>query len=150
MKYKRQNRILEIIREYDIDTQDALIEKLRDSGFDVTQATASRDIRELKLIKVMTPDNRLKYALSPQDDGRSIIKYSNILHDTVSSMDCAQNLVVLKTHSGMASAAAAAIDAIHYEEVVGCIAGDDTILLVFKTNQEAQDFLEKFKKGIAG
>ena len=149
MKYKRQNRILEIIREYDIDTQDALIEKLRDSGFDVTQATASRDIRELKLIKVMTPDNKLKYALSPQDDGRSIIKYSSILHDTVSSMDCAQNLVVLKTHAGMASAAAAAIDAIHYEEVVGCIAGDDTILLVFKTNQEAQDFLEKFKKGIS-
>ncbi len=149
MKYKRHSRILEIIREYDIDTQDALIEKLHESGFDVTQATASRDIRELKLIKVMTPDNQLKYTLSPKEDGKSVVKYNNILHDTISSMDCAQNLVVLKTYPGMASAAAAAIDAIHYDDIVGCIAGDDTILLVFKTNPEAQSFLDKFKKSIA-
>jgi len=134
MKYKRHNRILEIIEENDIETQDALIEKLRESGYEVTQATVSRDIRELKLIKVMTSDNRLKYAAIPKEDPRNAVKYNNILLETVHSIDCAQNIAVLKTHSGMAQAAAAAIDAMKYDKIVGSIAGDDTIFVVFRTD----------------
>nr|MBQ4317794.1 arginine repressor [Clostridia bacterium] len=133
MKYKRHNRIIEIIKDYEIETQDALIDKLRDSGFDVTQATVSRDIRELKLVKVMSPEGRLKYAVTQPEDPKNTVKYNNIMLETVHSIDYAQNLAVLKTHSGMAQAAAAAVDAMKYPKIVGCIAGDDTILVVFKT-----------------
>lgn len=146
MKYRRHNRILELIKEYDIETQDALIDKLRESGYEVTQATISRDIRELKLIKVMTSENRLKYAAIPKEDPKNTVKYNNILLETVHSIDFAQNIAVLKTHSGMAQAAAAAIDAMKYDKIVGSIAGDDTIFVVFRTDIDAKEFSEKLAK----
>ena len=146
MKKSRQGKVIEIIERYDVETQEELAAYLRDAGFQVTQATVSRDIRELKLIKVMTSDNRLKYAAIPKEDPRNAVKYNNILLETVHSIDCAQNIAVLKTHSGMAQAAAAAIDAMKYDKIVGSIAGDDTIFVVFRTDFDAKEFSDKLSK----
>ena len=133
MKKQRQKKILELIARYNIDTQDGLIEKLRGEGFDVTQATASRDIRELKLVKVSVDGNVYKYAESPKDDIKISVKYRNILKETLVSIDYACNMIVLKTYSGMAQAAAAALDSMGWTEIIGSIAGDDTIMLVLRS-----------------
>jgi len=145
MKTKRQKKILEIISEHSIETQDELISKLRESGYDVTQATVSRDIKELKLIKAATDDNTYQYVVSqPQnDDLRVLSKYRSLLRDTVTNIDYACNLVVIKTFSGMAQGAAAALDAMSVSEVVGSIAGDDTILAVMRSEAEAAEFTVK-------
>ncbi len=146
MKYKRHNKIIEIITEYDIETQDELISKLREAGFDVTQATVSRDIRSLKLVKVSTPDHRYKYALSPRDDIHISAKYRNIIRETIIKVDFANNFVVLRTYAGMAQAAAAAIDGMGWSELVGSIAGDDTIFVMMRDNTGAIEFSEKLKQ----
>ncbi len=145
MKTKRQKKILEIISEHDIETQDELISKLKHAGYDVTQATVSRDIKELKLIKAATDDNTYKYVVSQAsgDDLRALTKYRSLLRDTVTSIDHAGNLVVIKTFSGMAQGAAAALDAMAVSEVVGSIAGDDTILAVMRSESEAEHFTVK-------
>jgi transcriptional regulator of arginine metabolism len=145
MKYKRHNKIIEIITEYDIDTQDELIAKLRESGFDVTQATVSRDIRDLKLVKISTKDHRYKYALSPHDDIHISAKYRNIMRETIVNVDFANNFVVLRTYSGMAQAAAAAVDGMGWSEIVGTIAGDDTIFVMMRDNTAAVEFAERLK-----
>ena len=146
MKNARQKKILELIEKYDIDTQETLIGRLEEVGISVTQTTVSRDIRELKLVKVMSPEGRLKYAVTQPEDPKNTVKYNNIMLETVHSIDYAQNLAVLKTHSGMAQAAAAAVDAMKYPKIVGCIAGDDTILVVFKTDIDAKEFSDKLSK----
>ena len=145
MKYKRHNKIIEIITEYDIDTQDELIAKLREAGFDVTQATVSRDIRDLKLVKISTKDHRYKYALSAHNDIHISSKYRNIMRETIISVDYANNFVVLRTYSGMAQAAAAAVDGMGWSEVVGTIAGDDTIFVMMRDNNAAVEFAERLK-----
>lgn len=153
MKSKRQNRIFEIITSNDIETQDELIERLRESGYDVTQATVSRDIKELGLVKVSTMDNHYKYAVpaSPTQDNIKIsAKYRNIIKETVISVDGAENLVVVKTYSGMAQAAAAAIDGMGWSEIVGSIAGDDTILVVIRSTERALEFIKRFKETLGG
>jgi len=144
MKKSRQAKILEIIAKYNIETQDALIEKLKESGFDVTQATASRDIRELNLVKVSVDGNFYKYAESPKEDMKVSLKYKNILKETLLSADYACNTIVLKTYSGMAQAAAAAIDSMGWNEIVGSVAGDDTILIVMRSDESAKSFYNKF------
>ena len=146
MKYKRHNRIIEIISENDIETQDDLIEKLKISGYDVTQATVSRDIRDLKLVKVATDDGHYKYALSTHDEMVISAKYRNILKETVVRVDSANNFVVLKTYSGMAQAAAAAVDGMGWQEIVGSIAGDDTIFVLMRDTQTALEFVDKIRK----
>ena len=146
MKYRRHNKIIEIISEYNIDTQDELIVKLREAGFDVTQATVSRDIRDLKLVKISTPDHRYKYALSPRDDIHISAKYRNIIRETIIKVDFTNNFVVLRTYSGMAQAAAAAIDGMGWSEIVGTIAGDDTIFVLMRDNTAAIEFSEKLKQ----
>ncbi|MBE6636398.1 MAG: arginine repressor [Ruminococcaceae bacterium] len=145
MKSKRHNKIIEIITRYDIDTQDELIAKLRESGFDVTQATVSRDIRDLKLVKISTEDHRYKYALSPHDDIHISVKYRNIMRETIIHVDYANNFVVLRTYSGMAQAAAAAVDGMGWNEIVGTIAGDDTIFVLMRDNAAAIEFSERLK-----
>ena len=145
MKYRRHNKIIEIITEYDIDTQDELIAKLREAGFDVTQATVSRDIRDLKLVKISTKDHRYKYALSPRDDIHISAKYRNIMRETIIRVDYANNFVVLRTYSGMAQAAAAAVDGMGWSEIVGTIAGDDTIFVMMRDNNAALEFAERLK-----
>lgn len=146
MKYKRHNKIIEIISEYNIETQDDLIEKLKESGFDVTQATISRDIRDLKLVKVATDDHTYKYSLSARDEMKISVKYRNIITETVVKVDYANNFVVLKTYSGMAQAAAAALDGMEWNEIVGTLAGDDTIFVIMRDNETTLEFVDKIRK----
>ena len=147
MKINRHRKILEIIQENSVETQDDLIEKLREAGIAVTQATISRDIRDLKLIKIACDggDNKYKYAVSSGDEVRISAKYRNIIRETVVKIDSADNIVVLKTYSGMAQAAAAAIDGMMWGEIVGSIAGDDTIFVLMREREAALDFVEKFR-----
>lgn len=145
MKYKRHNEIMNIVTNYNIETQDDLIERLRDRGYDVTQATVSRDIRELKLTKIAVGDNSYKYSLPSHDSQKYSAKYQYIVRETIISVDYACNMIVLKTLAGMAQAAAAAIDALGWNEVVGSIAGDDTIFVVMRTPEKAEEYTEHFK-----
>ncbi|KYO65809.1 arginine repressor [Thermovenabulum gondwanense] len=143
MKSKRQMKIREIIKEKPIETQEELAEELKKSGFSVTQATVSRDIKELRLIKV------LKNGKYCYDEPDSIItpseKHLRMFKDSILSIDYAENLIVIKTLSGAAQAAAFAIDNIKFEEILGTIAGDDTILAVVRSKEKVKDVVERIK-----
>lgn len=143
MKKIRHRKIVEIIERYDVETQEELANYLKEAGFAVTQATVSRDIRELKLSKIPTGSGRQKYVVLKQDDAHMGDKYIRVLKDGFVSMDMAQNILVLKTVSGMAMAVAAAVDALRFPEVVGCIAGDDTIMMAVRTVEETKSLMEK-------
>ncbi len=148
MKHERHSKIVEIVGTYNIETQDELIDKLRDIGLEVTQATVSRDVKQLGLIKVSTKDNKYKYAMpsvSTQESMRISVKYRNIIRETIIGVDYAQNIVVIKTYAGMAQAAAAAIDNMNWDDVVGTIAGDDTILIIMRTSEKAMEKCHRFK-----
>lgn len=145
MKYKRHSEIIKIVNSYNIETQDELIEKLKKRGYDVTQATISRDIRELKLTKVATGNNSYKYAVPTHETQIYSSKYQYIVRETIIGVDYAQNIIVLKTLSGMAQAAGAAIDALGWNEVVGSIAGDDTIFIVMRSEEKAEEYAANFK-----
>ena len=146
MKKIRHRKIVEIIERYDVETQEELANYLKDVGFAVTQATVSRDIRELKLSKIPTGNGRQKYVVLKQDDAHMGDKYIRVLKDGFVSMDMAQNILVLKTVSGMAMAVAAAVDALRFPEVVGCIAGDDTIMMAVRTVEETKSLMEKIHR----
>lgn len=146
MKKKRQETILEIIRKEDVDTQEELAEILRQRGFKVTQATVSRDIRELKLSKVSVPGGRQKYVFMPDNTPQMEDRYIRVLRDGFVAMEAAQNLLVMRTASGMAMAVAAALDSLNLPEVVGCIAGDDTIFVAARSREEADALSEKLKE----
>ncbi len=137
MKTTRQEKIIELISKYEIETQDELAERLTDEGFNVTQATVSRDIRELKLTKISTESGKQKYAIfqSPLSDMAQ--KYERVLKDGFMSVDSAQNILVIKTIPGMAMAVAAAIDGLSFEGIIGSIAGDDTVMCVVKSEKQA-------------
>ncbi|MBQ4066415.1 MAG: arginine repressor [Clostridia bacterium] len=138
MKSKRQSVILSIIESNDVETQEELIDILRNEGFNVTQATVSRDIRELKLTKVTGESGKYKYVLpGVKKDGAGRHVFSTVSGSVV-SVECAMNIVVVKTYPGMASAVAAGIDSHSIEGVVGCIAGDDTIFVAVKTVEGAE------------
>ena len=149
MKKIRHAKIVEIIQKFDVETQEELAGRLREAGFSVTQATVSRDIRELKLSKVSTANGGQKYVVLKQDDSHMGDKYIRVLHDAFTSREMAQNILVLKTVAGMAMAAAAALDALKFHEIVGCIAGDDTIFVAVRTVEEAQEWMEKIRGLIA-
>ena len=140
MKQNRQSRILEIISGNTVETQEQLIKMLREDGYDVTQATISRDIRELRLTKISCGLGVYKYVVSNQDGHTHSAKYINILKETVIEIDHAGNLVVVKTYSGMAQAAAAALDSMEWREIIGSIAGDDTIMLVLRSAEASRAF----------
>lgn len=146
MKVNRHAKIVELINKYQIETQDELAEYLNEAGFKVTQATVSRDIRDLKLTKVPAENGRQKYAVFQSAQNGMTEKYVRILRDGFSSMDMAQNILVLKTVSGMAMAVAAALDAMNWNEIVGCIAGDDTIMCAVRTVDDTILLMEKIKK----
>lgn len=146
MKKSRQEKIIELIVDNDIETQEQLAELLRDSGYDITQATVSRDIRELKLTKVSTGSGRQKYRVLDRNNELMKDKYIQILRSGYISMDHAQNILVMKTASGMAMAVAAAIDAIKMPEVVGCIAGDDTIMAAVRTSSDTLVVMNRIKE----
>ena len=146
MKIERHAKIVDLIPKYEIETQDELAELLNKEGFRVTQATVSRDIRELKLTKISLPGRKQKYALMQEHGIGMNEKYLRILKDGFSSMVMAQNILVIKTVSGMAMAVAAALDAMHWAEIAGCIAGDDTIMCAIRSADDTLIVMEKIKK----
>lgn len=146
MKIGRHAKIVDLIRQYDIETQEELADYLKKEGYRVTQATISRDIRELKLTKISTNDGRQKYALMQNQSTGMNEKYLRVLKDGFVSMDMAQNILVVKTVSGMAMAVAASIDAMHWSEVAGCIAGDDTIMCAIRSVDDTIRVMDKIHK----
>jgi transcriptional regulator of arginine metabolism len=145
MKKKRHDKILEIIANNEIETQGELAQLLRSSGFKVTQATVSRDIREMGLVKVASSSGKQKYeAAQPSNEEQN--RFIRVLRDSVLSVDCAQNLLVIRTGSGMAMAAAAALDHLDFPEVVGSIAGDDTIMAAVRTGEDAVLLMDKIRQ----
>lgn len=146
MKVGRQSKIIELINNNDIETQEDLADLLTKAGYNVTQATISRDIRELKLTKISVDDGKQKYIVLNNTEAGLSEKYIRVLKDGFISMDMAQNIMIVKTVSGMAMAVAAALDALHIHGIMGCIAGDDTVMCVIKTTEETIAVMEKLNK----
>ena len=146
MKINRQNKILELIRVREIETQEELMALLQAEGFAVTQATVSRDIRELKLTKMASSAGKQKYGVVNPHTFSMMDKFERIFRDAYVSMDMAQNILVIKTVSGMAGAVGAAIDAMHLPEIVGTIAGDDTIMCAIRTVEDTLAIMKKLRK----
>lgn len=146
MKYNRHAKILEIIERHVIETQEEIAEKLKELGMDVTQATVSRDIKELRLIKVMVSEGRSRYASLSQTPGSFSNKLLTIFTEAYVSGDYANNMVVVKTLPGMANAAASAIDSLKWTEIVGTLAGDDTIMIVCRAEKIAEELVNKFNR----
>lgn len=147
-KKKRHEKIYELIDRYEIETQEELADRLREAEFQVTQATVSRDIRELNLSKISAGRGRQKYVAFTQDEVYLGDKYIRVLKEGYVSMALAQNLLVMKTVSGMAMAVAAAVDALKIEEIVGCIAGDNTIMMAMQSEETAADVMDKIGRMI--
>lgn len=146
MKISRQSKIIELINKYDIETQEELADRLMKDGYNVTQATVSRDIRELKLTKVAVDGGRQKYIVLQKTEPGMSEKYTRVLRDGFMSMDMAQNIMVVKTVPGMAMAVAAALDALQMNSIVGCIAGDDTVMCAIRSAEETVAVMEKLSK----
>ena len=136
-KVKRQKKLLEVIKQHEIETQEELISILNASGYQVTQATVSRDIKELQLIKVAGKEKKYRYAQVTQSKQLDNAKFLNLFRAAVVSIEVAQNLIVIKTLISNGAPVGATVDSLNYKEVVGCVAGDDTLLIVTHTNQEA-------------
>ena len=145
MKKNRQEKLLELITKYEIDTQDELIERLRDHGYEVTQATVSRDIRELKIAKMTTGKGTYRYVLPKQPELGTGMKFSTALIDSIISVDHACNIVVLKTYAGLAQAVAVGIDGMNMLQVLGCVAGDDTIMIVSRDEECATIIADRIR-----
>jgi transcriptional regulator of arginine metabolism len=145
MKKERQAKIREIIEKYKIDTQDELIKKLKENGFVATQATMSRDIKELKLSKISDGVNGYYYVFPHSANVNDINKLNNSLTHWITSVNCAMNIIVIKTHAGMAQAVATDIDNIKSDDILGCVAGDDTIFVVSTSEDIAQNIATKIK-----
>lgn len=149
MKYNRHAKILEIIDNNVIETQEELADKLKEQGMDVTQATVSRDIKDLRLIKVMSSDGKYRYATFTQSENQVSNRLTTILTEAYVSSDYANNIVVVKTLAGMAQAAASAIDSLKWQEILGSIAGDDTLIIVCRAEKIAEEIVDKFNKMIS-
>ncbi len=148
MKVSRQAKILELIAENEVETQEEIARLLNESGYNVTQATVSRDLRELKLTKVTVERGRQKYIelQQPGTENMMIDKYVRILQNGFVSVDNAMNIIVIRTVAGMAMAVAAALDALHIDGIVGCIAGDDTIMCAVRTMKDTENVIKKLRK----
>lgn len=146
MKITRHAKILEIINHKDIETQEELAEELKKTGIDVTQATVSRDIKELKLIKVMSNSGSYKYAAIAPTENLLSDRLVSIFAQTVLLIDYVNNFIIIRTISGSASAAAEAIDSLGWDGIVGTIAGDNTIFILTRSNEKAEELVMRFKK----
>lgn len=146
MKTNRQSKILELIQKYEIVTQEELLAHLLKEGYSVTQATVSRDIRELKLTKILLSNGRQKYAVLSEEKEHMTDKFVRIFREGFLSMDVAQNILVIKTVAGMASAVAAAIDAMHIDGIIGSIAGDDTIMCAVRTSSDSVEIMKRLRR----
>ncbi len=146
MKLSRHSKILDLITNHNIDTQEELAKRLAEDGYNVTQATISRDIKDLKLVKLLGDDGVYKYVQSGGKDAAHTEKnFASILETSVLSVETAMNIVVIKTHSGMAQAVGYVVDSTGFDEIVGCVGGDDTLLCVTKTEKSATHLADKFK-----
>ena len=148
MKTTRHNKILELINKYQITTQEELIEHLRDEGYDVTQSTVSRDIKQLRLTKTLMPEGKYRYQASPSTEKGAKNNFGTIFSSSVISIEDAVNIVVIKTFSGMAQAACAALDMMSFDFIVGTLAGDDTIMVVCKNEETAKEAVAEFSQYI--
>ena len=146
MKTRRHAKILELIRERDIETQDELLRHLREAGFDVTQATVSRDIKELRLIKTLSGSGRYKYSTGSDGSADMSSKFHSLFTDSALSVDYAMNMLVIKCMNGMAQAVCASMDAMYWKDFVGTLAGEDTILVVCRTEAAARETMEELQK----
>ena len=146
MKVNRHAKIIELINKYQIETQEELAAYLNQEGFKVTQATVSRDIRDLKLTKIPTEDGKQRYTVHLKTGTSMNDKYIRVLKDGYASKDMAQNILVIRTVSGMAMAVAMAIDSLQFPEVVGTIAGDDTIMCAIRTTEDTVKVMDKISK----
>ena len=147
MKSDRQTRILELISTQDIETQEALTQILKNEGFKVTQATISRDLRDLKLSKELTPTGTYRYVAAAQRPVRTgNVKIHNAMADSILSVAYSMNNVVLKTYPGLAGAVATSLDSLHIETVLGCVAGDDTIIVITDSTEASADIAAKIKE----
>lgn len=146
MKGQRQSAILSLIQKHEVETQEELGEKLTQAGFKVTQATISRDIRELKLTKANSKMGGQKYMALTQNQQQVSGKIIRVFKDALISMDRAQNILVIRTLTGMGNAVAAAVDAFHYDEIVGTIAGDDTIFCATRCEADLESVIAKFNE----
>ena len=147
MKGERQAKIIEIIENNVIETQEELLEKLREAGYHVTQATVSRDIRKMNLLKGTAKNGQYAY-IAPEKQDTAPISFSHMLTESIISIDYAQNLIVVKTMAGMANAVATCIDSLKESQIIGCVAGDDAILVVVKTEEKAEELCSKIKNMI--
>ena len=141
MKTRRHAKILELIKEHDIDTQDELLRYLRESGFDVTQATVSRDIKELRLVKTLSRAGKYRYSTGSENISDMSSKFYSLFGDSVLSVESAQNMLVIRCMVGMAQAVCASMDAMHWQNFVGTLAGEDTIFIVCRSEAAAQEAL---------
>lgn len=146
MKNARQQKILELIEEYDIDTQETLIEKLRESGYNVTQTTVSRDIKQLSLVKGVTGRGTYKYVSPGAKANVGTPVLSSAITESIVHIEAAENIIVVKTFSGMANAVGVCVDSLHLAGLVGSVAGDDTVLLVAKSSAVAKELEVELKK----
>lgn len=144
MKTKRQKKIIELIENFDIDTQEELISRLAEAGYTATQATISRDIRELKLVKAMTSGGVYKYIQSAR--GETVKpRFNSAFADSIIHVDCAGNMVVIKTYPGMAQPVASCIDALGDSDILGCVGGDDTVIVVIREVSRAAIICDKIR-----
>ena len=147
MKIKRHNKILEIIENYNIETQEELIEKLKFAGYEVTQATVSRDIKELNLVKIVSSNGEYKYAQNTivEDTKATFTRFDYIFSESIKSVDYAQNIIVIKCHTAMAQAACEVFDNLHWDGVVGTLAGENTIFIVVRNEELAHNLCDKLR-----
>lgn len=146
MRYSRQNKIVELISNYEIDTQEKLVSMLKDCGYEVTQATISRDIKELQLVKTLTSSGKYKYSVHKSQDLPVSDRFVKIFRETITSVDASGNIIVVKTLSGCANAAGEAIDTSNFDHIIGSLAGDNTLLLIADSPENVPEILEKFDR----
>ncbi|MBR5230301.1 MAG: arginine repressor [Firmicutes bacterium] len=146
MRYSRQNKIIEIISNNEVDTQEKLAMLLRESGFEVTQATISRDIKELQLVKILSSSGKYKYAVSTSKDMPVSDRFVKIFRETVTSVDFSGNIIIVKTLSGCANAAAEALDTSNMPHIKGSIAGDNTFILIADDPENVPEIIAGFKE----
>ena len=146
MKKERQSKILSLISEFPIETQEELQQRLGDAGYDVTQATVSRDIKELRIVKMLDAGGVYRYAVSGSSSNGKSLKYLDIFSHSAVSVDYSMNDVVIKCHAGMAQGACASLDMMNCQNVLGTLAGDDTIFVITKTEDDAKNLCEMLRK----
>ncbi len=148
MRYSRQNKILDLINNFEIETQDKLAQMLKEGGYDVTQATISRDIRELQLVKILTAEGKYKYAASTHHDLPVTNRFLQIYKETVRSVAASGNNIIVKTLAGCANAAGEAIDNLNLEHILGSVAGDNTILMVVDDPANTEELTKRLNEAL--